>query len=202
MRFRKSGAGVSFLLLAAVTYLFLKLPVPQSSVPLPSVARPPDCLAASNRIVVGGFLKFYFPETVTVRGSDSPDATVYTISAPDGKATLKIGEGFAWMEHAEEFEPEANSRQVRRAVHGSGWEVVDVKVVKMDGTRSRLISIIGESAKYESASAAAASFFDSILDTFCFNDPIRVENWPGQPRLLDCSEYVVGVFGEERCVRR
>ena len=88
------------------------------------------------------------------------------------------------------------------ATYGGGLEVIDVKVVKMDGTRSRLISTIGESAKYESASAAAASFFDSILDTLCFNDPIRLENWRGQPRLLDCSEYILEVFGQERCVRR
>src|SRR5207253_6709608 len=98
--------------------------------------------------------------------------------------------GFAWVEHADEFEPEANNRQVRRATYGGGLEVIDVKVVKMDGTRSRLISTIGESAKYESASPAAASFYDSILDTLCFNDPIRVENRRGHPRLLDCSARV------------
>jgi len=202
VNFRKWSVGLSFLLLAAVTYFLIKVPVPQVSLPTPFAAQPPDGLAASNVIAVGAFLKFYVPQSVTVHASDSPDATVYTISAPDGKATLKIGEGFAWVEHADEFEPEANNRQVRRATYGGGLEVIDVKVVKMDGTRSRLISTIGESAKYESASAAAASFFDSILDTLCFNDPIRLENWRGQPRLLDCSEYILEVFGQERCVRR
>ena len=58
---------------------------------------------------------------------------------------------------------------------------MDIKVIKADGTGSRLISAITESAKYESASPAAASFFDSILDTLCFNDPIRVENRRGHP---------------------
>ena len=52
MGFRKSGVGVSFLLLAAVTYLFLKLPVPQSSVPLHSVARPHDADVSWQSLMV------------------------------------------------------------------------------------------------------------------------------------------------------
>ena len=114
---------------------------------------------------------------------------------------MTITEGPFWVEHEYEFEPEAKDRQVRRISY-AGLEVAEVRVVERDRTRSRLMTTIGESAKYESASAEAAFLFDSILDTICFNDPLRPENWECTPRLLDCSEYVLDAFGEKRCVGR
>ena len=202
MSMRKCVVGFACLLVAGTTYLLIQLPIPQLSVPTPAVRKPPDCLAPSNTTVVGGILKFFVPESVAVYGSDGPDASIYRSSTPDGKAMLRIGEGVMWIEHADEFQRHESNRQLRH-IFFDDWVVVeDVTVVGSDGKRSRLISTISESAMYESAPPEAASFFDSVLDTKCFNDLRRPENRRGEPLLLDCSQYVLRPFGEKRCIAR
>ena len=71
-----------------------------------------------------------------------------------------------------------------------------------NGRRSRLIGILGESASYENAAEADATFFDEIMATACFADPFRLENSRliKGPRPANCRRYIVRLAGLEQCI--
>ena len=93
-----------------------------------------------------------------------------SIAGSDREAKLEFGEGPDWgsMEHFSRFESndeQKEFREVRQFKTHLGFPVIDIDVRWSNGTRSRLIGTIGQTAKYAHVSSVDAARFDEIMNS-------------------------------------
>lgn len=195
-------------LIAALTYALWLIPLP---FPTPAIlshagVKPPACLALSNMILFGDwFLRFQVPKEITVNASDSPDSTMFWIDGSSETAKLVIGEGPLWdsWEHFSQFESQEKNRHIQRSTY-EDLDAIDITVRKANGTRSRLIGILGETARYEAVSETDSIFFDKIMETACFANPFQLQNsrMLKGPRPSNCRHYIVRPLAAEECIEK
>ena len=102
---------------------------------------------------------------------------VYTVRSPRGKIAIRHGSGYAYTFGHPPEEDVWSSKEFAEVVYSvGGARIVDSRGVDQDGLRWRYLGMMGESAAYTHADAAAARVLDKVLDGACVEGPLPRAN--------------------------
>jgi hypothetical protein len=144
-----------------------------------NIWKPELCNASEDRKSrVGWHMKVSIPDGTKIeRNSDIDSDSISIIYlSPKGYESMLIGTGPLWGGGVPPIHFFISHKEIQeRELLAGERSAIDFRVIDMDGRGWREIGFFTESISYSNVSGQAAAFFDSIIDTMCW-DPLRNED--------------------------
>jgi hypothetical protein len=135
---------------------------------------PPVCAPSDIKGRWGGKMKIMIPKDVAIREQRCDDACIQEIffGPPENGEAMNLGFGALWGANWPQKDMLMSSSAIQERYRSNGIGF-DYRGVDKKGRRWRFTGWFAETVEYKNASDGAASFFDQIIDSMCWDDA-----WP------------------------
>lgn len=143
-------------------------------IPGESKWKSPVCSPAEINGRIGLKMKIIAPKDAAISEPPCDDACIKKIffGSPENGEAMELGSGTLWGGNWPHKDMLMSSSAIKESYRSNGTGF-DYRGVDKEGQRWRFTGWFGETIEYKNVSDRAASFFDKIIDSICWDD-----SWP------------------------